>query len=608
MTAGANVRSTVLMGLGVLCFSQSAIAQPTAQPIAQPTAQLSALQVVYPPAAHTTTATQIFLIGSAPVQGEVRINGTPIRRNKSGNFSPSFPLTLGVNQFVIQYNTQTNTQTSTIAVTREDSAPKIPNTLEFGKESLYPNEPIARLPGDRICFEAIAPLGATVRVKLGNTETPLVSTQASPIALNASVLTGRTEPTTGTKPFDGRQRGCTTVQTSGIPSYELDWQGQRLTQSATGSIALLDPQNLPTIEVSAPFGTTRTGSSTDFARLTPLPQGTRAQVTGQDGAWWRLDYGSGHHVWMKQAETKELSRSSVPVTSLLGGVTSTKRSDWTDIRFPLEQPVPFSIQQSDRTLSITLHHTVSQSDISKLVSNPTIDRITWQQVTPEQITYTLQFKSSQQWGYKTQYAGNTLILSLKNPPQRSLGTSLAGIKILLDPGHGGPEDAGSRGNGGIPEKDVTLHLSKLLRDRLIQKGATVLLTREDDLDLGPNERAAMMIKTEPTIALSLHYNALPDDGDAEKTQGIATFWYQPQAQPLAQYFHDYLTNKLGRSSYGIYWDNLALTRPTIAPAVLLELGFMIHPDEYDWITNPQQQEQLADTLATGIESWFRLPR
>ncbi len=68
--------------------------------------------------------------------------------------------------------------------------------------------------------------------------------------------------------------------------------------------------------------------------------------------------------------------------------------------------------------------------------------------------------------------------------------------------------------------------------------------------------------------------------------------------------HDVITQKLGRSSDGIYWNNLALTRPAIAPSIMLELGYMIHPDEYDWITNPQEQEKLAATLSDGITAWL----
>jgi N-acetylmuramoyl-L-alanine amidase len=132
----------------------------------------------------------------------------------------------------------------------------------------------------------------------------------------------------------------------------------------------------------------------------------------------------------------------------------------------------------------------------------------------------------------------------------------------------------------------------------------VVLTRSTDQDLPIPDRLAQIAELEPTIALSVHYNALPDDGNAETTQGIGMFWYQPQAQGLAQFLHDELTRRLNRPSYGVFWGNLALARPTIAPSVLMELGFMSHPTESEWISNPQEQDKLAEAIAATIQAWF----
>jgi N-acetylmuramoyl-L-alanine amidase len=107
----------------------------------------------------------------------------------------------------------------------------------------------------------------------------------------------------------------------------------------------------------------------------------------------------------------------------------------------------------------------------------------------------------------------------------------------------------------------------------------------------------------PTLALSLHYNALPDNGDALHTAGIGAFWFQTQAHDLARFLHDYLVRELDRPSYGVYWNNLALTRPTAAPAVLLELGFMTNPVEFEWARDSQAQAELAETLAAAITAW-----
>jgi N-acetylmuramoyl-L-alanine amidase len=196
------------------------------------------------------------------------------------------------------------------------------------------------------------------------------------------------------------------------------------------------------------------------------------------------------------------------------------------------------------------------------------------------------------------------VLSLKHPPTRKNQKSLKGLTILLDPGHGGPEDLGSRGPTGFPEKTVALTTSQLLRDELTKRDAKVVMTREADVDVDLATRVGMINKTEPAIVLSVHYNALPDDGDAMNTKGIAMFWYHPQAHDLAVFLHNYLVKKLDRPSYGIYWNNLALTRPAIAPSVLLELGFMINPFEFEWITNPQEQKKLVLALADGVTEWL----
>jgi N-acetylmuramoyl-L-alanine amidase len=384
----------------------------------------------------------------------------------------------------------------------------------------------------------------------------------------------------------------------GYPQFQLTLNGQTVTQSGTGKVEVLSPVNAQVIEVTADPGTARTGASTDYSRLTPLPKGTRAAVTGQEGEWLWLDYGG----WIKASETQVLP-NAVPPRSLIRSVRARQAGDWTEILFPLQVAVPMTVQQGDRSFTLTLHNTTAQTDTIRLDDDPLIDRLDWQQTSPQQVQYVFNLKTSQQWGYKLRYEGTTLVLSLKHPPH--MERSLKGVSILLDPGHGGPEDLGSRGPTGYPEKEVALIVSKLVRDRLMAKGATVYMTREEDIDLYPNDRATLINQVQPTLAISLHYNALPDEGDAAHTAGVGAFWYNAQAHGLAVFLHNYLVERLDRPSYGVFWNNLALTRPTVAPAVLLELGFMINPQEFEWITDGDAQKKLADALAEGIEQWLR---
>ncbi|MEG4516665.1 MULTISPECIES: N-acetylmuramoyl-L-alanine amidase [unclassified Microcoleus] len=568
------------------------------------------LFVSYPPANHKTTADRIFLIGTAPAPGQVLVNGNQISRTASGHFAPTFPLQLGENVFTLRYENQE----VKIKVTRESNQPEAPLGLAFAKDSLTPKVDVASLPGEYICFGAIAPANAQVSVKLAGITIPLKARSQVELPANNSVLLGENSPIKkdGSQQYQGCGKTPDNALSSkgetvdlGVPSFELTMNDQTISQQGTGKITILSPADLEIAEVTADPGVARTGASTDFSRMTPLPKGTRATIIGREGEWLRLDYGA----WIKAAEVR-IVKDSVPPRSIIRSASSRQVSGWTEVLFPLEIPVPVTVQEGEGTFTLTLYNTTAQTDIIRVSDDPVISRLEWQQISPLQVQYTFNLKSAQQWGYKLRYDGTTLVLSLKHPPANtsmmpnSQAKPLSGIKILIDPGHGGPEDGGAVSPVGIREKTVALTVSKLVQQELVNRGANVLMTRVEDVDLDLPPRVEMIQKEEPAIAISIHYNALPDNGDAIKTKGVGAFWFHPQAHSLAIFLHNYLVAKLNRPSYGVFWNNLAMTRPAVAPSVLMELGFMINPEEFEWIVNPTEQKKLAAAIAQGVTEWF----
>ncbi|BBD64100.1 cell wall hydrolase/autolysin [Nostoc commune NIES-4072] len=578
-----------LVILGCIVTSSVALAEPS-------------LKVVFPQTSYQTSSQKIFFLGTAPPDGQVLINSKPITRSKAGHFSPSFPLQLGENLFTVRHDNQE----LQIKVTRLPTDPELPQGLAFAKDSLTPAVDIARLPGELICFSAIAPPNASVSVKLANQIIALPpQPQQAQLPSNLAALTGQNQPYAQSSV--GNYKGCTTVATAadlGQPQFQLTLNGKTITQPGTGKIQILSRAELPVSEVTVESGVARTGPSTDYSRLTPLPKGTRATVTGREGEWLRLDYGA----WINSKETRILP-GAVPPQTIIRSVGYRQLPGATEIVFPLQVPVPVSVQQSEGAFALTLYNTTAQTDIIRLDDDPLISRLDWQQEAPEQVKYTFNLKKAQQWGYKLRYDGTTLVLALRHPPKigNTRRKPLANFKIVLDPGHGGKE-TGASGPTGYLEKDLNLVVSKLLRDDLVERGATVVMTREDDRELSLAERQAIISQEEPAIAISIHHNSLPDDGDAEKTKGFAAFWYQPQAHNLAMFLQKYVVKKIGKPSYGVFWDNLALTRPTAAPSVLLELGFMSNPDEFEQIVNPEVQKKTANAIAQGITEWFRSVR
>jgi N-acetylmuramoyl-L-alanine amidase len=590
--------------------------------VISPAAANQPLYIAYPPADHQTTAQQIFLIGTASPDAEVQVNGKVIDRSPAGHFAPSFPLEVGENQFILKHQDQE----IILNITRRSSTPELPQGVAFISDSLQPNVNIAKRPGEQVCFSAVAPPQAQVSVQIAEQTIPLMA-QVSTIELpdNKAVLTDTNQPINS---IIGTYQSCVTLGDEisfspgqfqlnlGQPQYQLTLDGKTITEMAKGEVSILSPTQFEVAEVTAEQGVARTGPSTTYSRLTPLPKGTRAQIIAREGNYIRLDYGG----WIKVEETK-ITRDSIPPQSYIRSASSRQVDDWTEVYFPLQVPVPVSIKQDDKSLTLTLYNTIAQTDTIRFDDNPLVERMDWQPLVSslgqeqQGVEYTFHFKSPQQWGYELRYEDTTLVLALKHPPQvgqpfqsrffadQLSPKPLSGMYILIDPGHGSENDLGAKGPTGYPEKDVNLVVSYLLQKELIKRGARVFMTRKAEEDLFPKDRVEMIEEQKPDLALSIHYNALPDAGDAINTKGIGMFWYHPQAHSLAVFLHNYLVEELNRPSYGVFWNNLALTRPAITPSILLELGFMINPEEFEWIVNPQEQQKLAAALADGIVEW-----
>lgn len=97
--------------------------------------------------------------------------------------------------------------------------------------------------------------------------------------------------------------------------------------------------------------------------------------------------------------------------------------------------------------------------------------------------------------------------------------------ILIDPGHGGTEVAGSlkeRSNsspnnastpGGLKEKDLTLEFSLILKEEILKEATKqgralgVMLTRETDVNLDFISRAKLCDRPDTACVVSIHFNA-----------------------------------------------------------------------------------------------------
>ena len=189
--------------------------------------------------------------------------------------------------------------------------------------------------------------------------------------------------------------------------------------------------------------------------------------------------------------------------------------------------------------------------------------------------------------------------------------------VVIDPGHGG-NDPGGKGSQG-KESDYALDTALRLQSQLKKFGIKVVLTRQDDTILSLNERTAIAAAIPNAVFISLHFNTGPAN-----LQGIQT--YYPDATPappgpvvnddhsgyyaaclgLATAVHANSLYKMRSTDGGVRAAEFAiLTGQMKTPAILIEGGYLSHPDEAVRIGTESYRQMLAESIAGGVQNYIR---
>lgn len=206
------------------------------------------------------------------------------------------------------------------------------------------------------------------------------------------------------------------------------------------------------------------------------------------------------------------------------------------------------------------------------------------------------------YGYIMEYdsAGN-LNISFRQPVGR-----LSGMKIIVDPGHGGNPGAVDY-TGKYHEADQTLAISKNLAAYLSSAGAEVYMTRTSDTEVSLEARRLMNQQIKPDLFLSIHLNA----AENESRSGTSTYYFTPFSQPLASFINNRLCNvfsscykdnpdMLKNVNGGDRYYPFYVTRTDVCPSVLIEVGFITHPLESKYLIDAAYQQAFAKAIYDAI--------
>lgn len=195
----------------------------------------------------------------------------------------------------------------------------------------------------------------------------------------------------------------------------------------------------------------------------------------------------------------------------------------------------------------------------------------------------------------------------------------ASTLVMLDPGHGG-HDGGTGGFGAL-EKSLALAITEKVRQKLVQKGLLVQMTRETDVYISLEDRVAISKKNGAKIFVSIHLNA---DATSAETAGVETYFSSrrplgdlpkvrqqvglaagtlfkdERSQLLAGLLQSRIVKQTGSNDRQVRDSSFYVVQHNSCPAVLIECGYLTNLDESTKLQNSAHHEKLATAIADGI--------
>ncbi|HEX04021.1 MAG TPA: N-acetylmuramoyl-L-alanine amidase, partial [Bacteroidetes bacterium] len=80
-------------------------------------------------------------------------------------------------------------------------------------------------------------------------------------------------------------------------------------------------------------------------------------------------------------------------------------------------------------------------------------------------------------------------------------------------------------------------------------------------------------------------------------------YYNSHSHELAESVYGAILNG-DWPGHGLRYQDLAMVRPSLCPAILIEAGFMMHPDEESLFRSERYYRDMARWIRTGLEEYL----
>ena len=593
---------------------------------------------------YTTVESKLVLQGSADPNFPLTMNGAAIELTELGGFDIPVTLSPGRNTFTFEHKGETVTYVVTYKVT-------------VIKE-IAPTENMTVTGGSTLAVSAIIRKGSSAYVSFNGTRydmasSPLQGDEAGMAeysdferyTANITLPGGRVGQTQALGAFTvyASYNGLEESQTGGAVTIEALPQ-EELPPVDLPGIGDLNPPDPSTggsvlasgqiVEITNNYAETFNTAPPveDYSRPTNayLPKGTTDYLARPYylGSTTYYQLGSGIRIYAKDARLgggADFTANTAVVNDVTVGATHTT------IQFGFSWRVPYNVQllpqsyrdtssshqpnytiteQTTEYVDITFYYTTAVSGTPDVSGSPLFSRAEWIQGSGSSYTLRLYLRNKGQfYGYSVVWdADNNLNFAFRYPPNVSGNPSdapLKGVRICIDPGHGGNSigAVGYVGGEQILEKVLTLKLSLRLRDKLVALGASVTMSRTGDTNPSMDSRVDMARNNGTDMLISIHVDA--GGGSGSSIHYFNEYSYEA-SKLIWQKMHEVEERRgIGNRAEPYRWNPFQLARCHDTTAFLIECGFIDRAIDLEALIRESYQDELTNAIAAGITQYFQ---
>lgn len=320
-------------------------------------------------------------------------------------------------------------------------------------------------------------------------------------------------------------------------------------------------------------------------------------VVGEIGDLYKVQLSNNRFGYVEKQYLKQSELRTQQVNTGSWSISDAGKYDRVRIALPMRLPYYSYTILEPNTICVELFGATNNSNwITQHGKLGMIDYVDFRHDESDVFKVIIKLKEKYCWGYSVDYDGTSLIIDVRHTPSLTLKDMVIG----LDAGHGG-QYSGAISPSGMKEKDVNLDIIKRMCDIIVAKGATVVLSRDSDVEVSMSDRKKIFKEGNVDLMISVHNNA---SGSPLTKMGTSVYYRQIAYRPLAIVMHDAL-RELGLEDFGLTGNfNFSLNGPTDYPTVLLEVLFMSSLPEEEMLADPDFRQKVAEKAVEGLERYL----